>query len=891
MNKKRLIALLILSTVMINNCVQGASSVHAEELTSTVEGLQNEYLPDDPDPNAGYNSEITVDKNSNRKVSVSNFNTSITSVAGTYVWPNNDVTMVLYSGITVYALTYTTNGQFYVASKRGYGFTNTSVPSLSSVEIVGGGSNGLTIMGTFPQYGQTQWNLSSSTSTSLVTENFGTIPYTADPSCKPKRLYTIPKGYSSYYQAELNNGLIVTFVLANSNCYNYSRSHWQAFTVDKTEKKFRPYINSYNVTFNYRTPEGSTTSLSKTYSDYIDTASIQPEPPEDKLNYMSFKQWDRKPGEVYRNTVYNAKYEEAEDSFWEDGLRYGILETSLDNNTVTLISCGDKTDVDIPKEVTHNGVTYKVVKLQSVAFKNNPNVTSVKIPEGVTEIDNEEFMNCSSLKEVSLPEKLKTIGNSAFKNTSLKEVTIPDSVEKIGVDSFKGTLLENVELPSELKDLGKGSFQIDSLEKVILNSDIVPEKDTFSSNLKALKVKTNFNADLQANLPGNYLEVLFQDSKEFNFTLFSKWYVKNAESAVGLQEEPSHIGYIFKNWGASLNNITQSMRYEAVYVEDPNKGQEPEKPSGGTGTGSGVGDKDNKELKSLQVSVSKSNASNREEGVFAVIDNMEPGVKYYYTLDGSEPTTGSLLSSNGVINIEAPDVDERSNVILKVVGIKDEKVNTTITTKVITFQEKKIDNMKKVQAAKVMLNKTTAENRDEDVVCIISNKEVGADYYYTLDGTIPTKENGIKVNTNAIKIPAPDTDKEQTIVLSVAGFKDGEIDSDSTCEFITFKAKEVVNEQDKDDEKPEAFKQIVSGVQNAMDDLKVNNLTTKFAVQLKAFNAIPVKDKFNYTVAIEDFEKEKASKGKEGSITYKVIVKDKNGNEEIINCKKVIPSK
>ena len=172
MNKKRLIALLILSTVMINNCVQGASSVNAEELTSTVEGVQNEYLPDDLDPNAGYHSEITVDKNSNRKVSVSNFNTSITSVAGTYVWPNNDVTIVLYSGITVYALTYTTNGQFYVASKRGYGFTNTSVPSLSSVEIVGGGSNGLTIMGTFPQYGQTQWNLSSSTSTSLVTENF-----------------------------------------------------------------------------------------------------------------------------------------------------------------------------------------------------------------------------------------------------------------------------------------------------------------------------------------------------------------------------------------------------------------------------------------------------------------------------------------------------------------------------------------------------------------------------------------------------------------------------------------------------------------------------------------------------------------------------------------------
>lgn len=894
MNKKLSRISMLLSVFMVFSCISTSRIAYAVETSST--NGEVEYLPDDPDPNAGYDSAIKVDKNSTNNISVSSLSTSLTKVAGTYVWPNNDVTMILYSGITVYSLTYTTSGQFYMASKRGYGFTNYSTPDITSVKICGANDKGLRIIGTFPNYGQTEWYLNSSTSTSFTVNNFGSIGYTADSTCEPKTLFTIPKGYTSYYQVKCNNDKIVTFVLANSSCYNYCRGKWQAFTVDGTEKVFRPYINSYNVTFKYRTVDGANTTFSKNSSNYLDTSTIQPDVPEDKLNYMSFKQWDRKPGEVYRNTTYNAIYEEASDSFWEDGLRYGILE----GNNVTLISCGDKTDVNIPAKLNHNGTSYNVVKLQSVAFKNNENITSVKIPEGVSSIPDEEFLNCKSLNTVYLPESLKTIGNRSFKNTVIKEINIPDKVESIGEEAFKSTLLESIELPSELKTLGTASFQIDSLKKVILNSEIVPVKNTFSNNLEALRVKDNFNAALQANLPGSYLEVMFQDSKDFNFTTFSKWYVKSGSSAEGLQAQPSHLGYIFKNWGASLNNVTESMRYEAVYEVDPNKDNNDKKDDGETsGSDTPIDTEEKTELKNIQVTLNKEVADNREQGIFAIIDNMELDVTYYYTLDGSTPDTTSQVTSDGVVNITAPNTDDKENVILKVIGYKNGKAATTIATKVITFNKKTEEEVKKVALPKITLNKTVAENRDDNVFCIISDKEDGAEYYYTLDGSIPTQLNGTRVTTNAINIPAPDIDTEKTMVLSVVGFKDGEKNSDSVCEFITFKAKEIVEkptDTDKDNtsndtKNTDNFNSVVGKVEEAMNNYTPSNLANKTSVQLKAFNAIPISDKLKYTVSIEDFEKVKSTNDADGSVSYKVVIKDKNGNEKVLDYTKVISAK
>ena len=43
-------------------------------------------------------------------------------------------------------------------------------------------------------------------------------------------------------------------------------------------------------------------------------------------------------------------------------------------------------------------------------------LTSVNIPEEVTNIGREAFANCSSLTSVNIPEEVTSIGTEAFKN-------------------------------------------------------------------------------------------------------------------------------------------------------------------------------------------------------------------------------------------------------------------------------------------------------------------------------------------------------------------------------------------------------------------------------------------------------------------------------------------
>ena len=71
------------------------------------------------------------------------------------------------------------------------------------------------------------------------------------------------------------------------------------------------------------------------------------------------------------------------------------------------------------------------------AFELDRHLSSVVIPDSVTEIGAEVFAYCDSLKEIVIPDSVVSIGGDAFyRCVSLGSVTIPDSVTKIGSDVF-----------------------------------------------------------------------------------------------------------------------------------------------------------------------------------------------------------------------------------------------------------------------------------------------------------------------------------------------------------------------------------------------------------------------------------------------------------------------
>ena len=74
------------------------------------------------------------------------------------------------------------------------------------------------------------------------------------------------------------------------------------------------------------------------------------------------------------------------------------------------------------------------------AFNNCSRLTSIIIPESVTNIENSAFYGCSSLQTVTFEcnSQLTSIGQYAFEDcSSLTSITIPESVTSIGSSAFK----------------------------------------------------------------------------------------------------------------------------------------------------------------------------------------------------------------------------------------------------------------------------------------------------------------------------------------------------------------------------------------------------------------------------------------------------------------------
>ena len=91
-------------------------------------------------------------------------------------------------------------------------------------------------------------------------------------------------------------------------------------------------------------------------------------------------------------------------------------------------ACSALTSVTIPNSVTEIG---------DYAFEYCRALTSVTIPNSVTEIGDYTFEDCSALTSVTIPNSVTKIRNLAFAGCSaLTSVTIPNSVTEIGDRAF-----------------------------------------------------------------------------------------------------------------------------------------------------------------------------------------------------------------------------------------------------------------------------------------------------------------------------------------------------------------------------------------------------------------------------------------------------------------------
>ena len=128
--------------------------------------------------------------------------------------------------------------------------------------------------------------------------------------------------------------------------------------------------------------------------------------------------------------------------------------------------CRSLTDIVIPDSVTNIG---------DYAFWNCRSLTNIVIPNSVTSIGDNAFEYCFSLSNLIIPDGVTSIGDGAFVGcTSLSSVVIPDSVSCIGNNAFWGCeSLTDIVIPNSVTSIGESAFYgCSSLTEVVIPDSV-----------------------------------------------------------------------------------------------------------------------------------------------------------------------------------------------------------------------------------------------------------------------------------------------------------------------------------------------------------------------------------------------------------------------------------
>ena len=200
---------------------------------------------------------------------------------------------------------------------------------------------------------------------------------------------------------------------------------------------------------------------------------------------------------VIPDSVTDIGYDAFDDTSWYNNQPNGVIyagqvvykyKGEMPENTAIILNEGTKiingyvfrdcmnlTSITIPNSVTEIGISTfenctnleymtmpnSVTSIGSSAFYGCSSLTSINISDGVTEIDSDAFKGCSSLTSITIPDSVTSIGYDAFRCcSSLKNINIPNSVTSIGDSAFYGcSSLTSINIPDGVTGIGNWTFE------------------------------------------------------------------------------------------------------------------------------------------------------------------------------------------------------------------------------------------------------------------------------------------------------------------------------------------------------------------------------------------------------------------------------------------------
>lgn len=195
----------------------------------------------------------------------------------------------------------------------------------------------------------------------------------------------------------------------------------------------------------------------------------------------------------------------------------GIL-FNKDKSKLLCYPCGKKEELYT--------IPYSVINIESDAFRECYNLTSIKIPSSVTSIGAGSFFDCRALKSITIPSSVTDIGSTAFMNCielksitipnsiiniksylfsrciSLTSITIPDSITSIEESAFSGCYnLKNIKIPNSVTNIEESAFSDcdnliiygykDSYAETYANQEFIQFRDINNQTLNIENLKVN----------------------------------------------------------------------------------------------------------------------------------------------------------------------------------------------------------------------------------------------------------------------------------------------------------------------------------------------------------------------------------------------------------------
>lgn len=167
--------------------------------------------------------------------------------------------------------------------------------------------------------------------------------------------------------------------------------------------------------------------------------------------------------------------ESREELLWTNGSLTCIQNQLSDNGSLREVFIGRTINYTNPytsslfgnnylETITFGSLVKKVPKLAFRGYNNN--VTSVLLPNSITEIGDYAFDGCRNLKDVYWSDGLTKIGKFAFDGTNLEAVELPEGITEIGNSAFSGCKnLRTISLPESLTIIS--SYLFSSCENLL----------------------------------------------------------------------------------------------------------------------------------------------------------------------------------------------------------------------------------------------------------------------------------------------------------------------------------------------------------------------------------------------------------------------------------------